>query len=167
VGDLIVRGAELSDDGLYRYSLTRRWSDRPRDIWIMLNPSTADADVDDNTIRRCMGFSRKFGAGGIAVVNLFAYRATIPEQLRSEGIDPVGPENDARIVQAVIAARALDGRVIAAWGSHALTVHRGRHVRRLIGDVPLHCLGLTRGRHPRHPLYVPGRTELVPYQPDN
>jgi hypothetical protein len=162
VADFIVRGADLSEDGVYRWTLTRRWSEKPRDVWIMLNPSTADAEVDDATIRRCIGFSRKFGAGGMTVVNLFAYRATDPARLRTEGIDPVGDRNDGVIARCAHLARPLGGRVICAWGSHALGVNRGRHVRDLIGS-PLFCLGTTRGGHPRHPLYVPGKTELVPY----
>lgn len=154
----IVRGAALSEDGVYRYQLSRMWSPAPRDVWIMLNPSTADADVDDPTIRRCMRFSRDWGAGGIVVVNLFALRATDPNELRRHP-DPIGPDNDAAIARAVTIARARGGNVIVAWGSHVMAVHRGRHVRDLVGD-PLLCLGTTRGDHPRHPLYV--RASTVP-----
>jgi hypothetical protein len=159
----IVRGAELSEDGVYRYELTRRWSTAPRDVWIMLNPSTADADLDDPTIRRCIGFSRRWGAGAISVVNLFALRAVDPNALRRHP-DPIGPDNDTAIARAVQVARGTGGRVIAAWGTHVMTVHRARRVRPLIGE-PLLALGLTRGRHPRHPLYVRGDAQLIPCPP--
>jgi hypothetical protein len=156
---LTVRDATISEDGVYRYELSRRWSVAVADVWIMLNPSTADADVDDATIRRCMGFSRSWGAGGIRVVNLFALRATDPEQLRRHP-DPIGPDNDGAIALAVSLARIRDGRVIVAWGSHLMSVQRGRHVRDLVGG-PLLCLGTTRRGAPRHPLYVRGDTRLV------
>jgi hypothetical protein len=160
---LTIRDATISADGAYRYELSRRWSAAAADVWIMLNPSTADGDVDDRTIGRCMDFSRSWGAGGIRVVNLFALRSTDPEQLRRHP-DPIGPDNDAAIALVVSMARARDGRVIAAWGSHRMAEHRGRHVRDLVGG-PLLCLGTTaRGGFPRHPLYVRGDTELAPWR---
>jgi len=160
VADRIVRGAELSEDGVYRYELTRRWSTAPRDVWIMLNPSTADAQIDDPTVRRCIGFSRYWGAGAISVVNLFALRATDPAQLRRHP-DPIGPVADEAITRAVHVARARGARVIAAWGGHQMAGPRGQHVRALVGE-PLLCLGTTQSGHPRHPLYVRGDTQLAP-----
>lgn len=158
---IVARSADISADGRYRWLLTRRWSAKPPDVWIMLNPSTADAEVDDATIKRCIGFSRIHGAGAIHVVNLFAYRATDPNELkRPEVIDPVGEWNDAAIARAVTLARSLGGRVIAGWGSHATSVHRARHVADLIGG-PIYCLGTTRGNHPRHPLYLPRTAPLA------
>jgi len=157
----MVRGAELSPDGVYRYELTRRWSAAPRDVWIMLNPSTADAELDDPTVRRCISFSRSWGAGAISVVNLFALRATNPDELLRHP-DPIGSSNDGAIAKAVSVARAHDGRVLAAWGGHAMAGHRGLHVRDLVGG-PLQCLGTTRSGNPRHPLYVRGSTELAPW----
>ena len=80
-----LHGAVVSDDGLYRYILTRTW-DRslPALVFCMLNPSTADATVDDPTIRKCIGFAQRLGYGGIIVVNLFAYRATKPRELYAQ-----------------------------------------------------------------------------------
>jgi hypothetical protein len=89
-GDLFGdRGATLSDCGRYRYRLWRRWADGPTVLFVMLNPSTADADVDDPTIRRCIGFARSWGAGALEVVNLYAWRATQPAELKA-AVGPVG-----------------------------------------------------------------------------
>jgi hypothetical protein len=159
----VTRGAWLSGDGVYRWNLHRQWAPGRRcDVWIMLNPSTADASLDDPTIRRCIAFSHRWGAGGIAVVNLFALRATDPEQLRTHP-DPVGYRNDGVIMQEVIVARESDAKVIAAWGAHPMAVERARIVARNIGF--LYCLGTTAAGAPRHPLYVRGDTELVPWRP--
>lgn len=164
--ETIFKGARLSDDGVYRWDLLRTWdigARQPIDTWIMLNPSTADADDDDPTIRRCIGFSKLWGAGGIRVVNLFALRSVDPNTLRRHP-DPIGDHNDAAIARAVCLTRASEGRTVVAWGSHVMAVHRARHVRDLVGG-PLLCLGTTRGNHPRHPLYVRGDTALTPWRP--
>lgn len=160
--DGVKRAAELSTDGLYRYSLTRGWDmDRPRPwvTFVMLNPSTADALVDDPTIRRCMRFARDWGFGGVEVVNLFAYRATDPSDLHDAagaGIDPVGPDNYQALND------ALMRRTVVAWGAHPMASHRvddlllrcdGINLLRATPQ-PLWCLGTTKSGAPRHPLYV-------------
>jgi hypothetical protein len=127
--------------------------------FLMLNPSTADADQDDPTIRRCKGFAKRDGFDGITVVNLFARRAAKPVRLKDPG-DPVGPQNDPAILGACRAAEA----VVAAWGAHPLARHRGREVVQAIkwgrhDDV--WCLGTTKDGSPRHPLLVPAAAELV------
>jgi hypothetical protein len=105
--------ADLSPCGTYRYLLGRRIGGGDRvGLWVMLNPSTADANEDDATIRRCIGFARREGCGLLEVVNLFAYRATDPAALRLAD-DPVGPANDHFISKAVERA-AL---VVVAWGA--------------------------------------------------
>lgn len=153
--DEMVRTAQISEDGRYRYMLGRSWGAGHRARFIMLNPSTADASQDDPTIRRCIGFARRWGLGGITVVNLYAYRATNPREL-GDVEDPVGPENDRWIRWAV----AGPGPVVAAWGVHGSPVRAGQ-VLRIAGDVE--CLGVTKAGAPRHPLYVRGDTELVSY----
>jgi hypothetical protein len=155
VGD---RGATLSPDGLYRYDLTRRWSDVGGTVlWIMLNPSRADADADDPTIRRVVRFSKRWHFGSAVVVNLFAYRSTSPAALSSVD-DPVGPDNDLAI------ARHLEDahRVVAAWGQYGKLGDRARVVAELAReyDQQLLCLGRTQAGAPRHPLYVKGDVEL-------
>lgn len=154
------RGAYLSADQQYRYRLWRIWSKTaPPDVWIMLNPSTADADMDDPTIRRCMGFSRGWGSGGILVLNLFAYRSPDPKQLASAP-DPIGPENDVILRQECQARH--DARIICAWGSHitAGIGGRGHVVKTLIQalGIQVYCLGVTQAGYPKHPLYIPSRT---------
>lgn len=138
-------------EGAYRYSLTRAWgAPKPSICWIMLNPSTADAGQDDPTIRRCVGFSQRWGAGALIVVNLFAYRATDPCALLTAD-DPVGPRNDQEILRAAGSAT----EVIAAWGRLGQSL-RGRD-KDVLGLIPrpVLCLGLTQEGYPRHPLYMP------------
>ncbi len=145
------RTAVIDLSGKYRYVLTRRWGEAGSVTWIMLNPSTADADVDDPTIRRCIGFSKRWGFGGMSVVNLFAYRATNPAQLR-EVNDPVGPEHQRYFRQALDGA----GRIVAAWGSHASV--RISHIAEFLEANTVGCLGTNADGQPKHPLYVPAET---------
>lgn len=120
--DGIRRQAVFDPAGRYRYSLRRRWDAAgARVAFVLLNPSTADGRRDDPTIRRCIGFAREWGFGGLEVVNLFACRSTHPGGLRSAQ-DPVGPENDRFLA----AAWDRADRVIVAWGNHgALLGGRG------------------------------------------
>ncbi len=165
--DLLVRsGASISECGQYRYWLERQWGDEAPQVFIMLNPSTADADVDDPTIRRCMGFARDWGRGGIIVVNLFAYRATDPKELAKVD-DPVGPENFYNIGMALLAARtqSYDGFVLCAWGSNSIAQKRSERLihRAPYFDVPLRCLGTTKSGAPKHPLYIPKDQKPEPF----
>ncbi len=150
--------AELSPCGIYRYLLGRRIGDGQRTaLFVMLNPSTADAQVDDPTIRRCVSFTRREACGVLEVVNLFAYRATDPAALRLAD-DPVGPANDHFIADA--AARAA--LVVVAWGAvHRRLAPRAGEVGTVIRTrLPAHgrrgpfCLGITANGSPRHPLYA-------------
>jgi len=130
----------------------------------MLNPSTADALKDDPTIRRCAGFTRDWGGDSFEVVNLFALRATDPRELMKHA-DPYGPANDTQLR---ISLRKRWLHVVAAWG-RADAVPRDRvrgyesYLQRLDRGDRLECLGVTKGGHPRHPLYVPRATALQPW----
>lgn len=147
--------AELSPCGTYRYALGREWDEsRPSVLFVMLNPSTADAVHDDPTIRRCIGFARDWGYGGLLVGNLYAFRATKPADL-PPGSRAVGPENDAWLAR----LRDRAGLVVAAWGARQSAVRRAMVVKGLLGD--LWVLGLTFQGLPRHPLYVPAATQPV------
>ena len=154
--------AVLSNDGLYRYVLTRTWQPEVHRLWfIMLNPSTADATVDDPTIRRCMGFARRFGYGGVGVVNLYAYRATKPADLW-KAADPVGPENDSTIGAMLVERSYFDVPTVAAWGANAKP-ERVAQVLAMPGAHRLMCLGLTKAGQPRHPLYLRSDAALIPF----
>lgn len=153
----ISSSALLSPCNTYRYRLGRSWGAGAADVWIMLNPSTADATIDDPTIRRCVGFSRGWGAGSLVVVNLFALRATDPAELAHHS-DSVGPDNDRHIAEAAIEASINGGMILAAWGAHPMATERAAAVARLVGPTTLLCLGTTKAGAPRHPLYVKGDT---------
>lgn len=152
--------AEFSPCRSYRYALTRTWDDRRLPLaFVMLNPSIADAFTVDPTIRRCLGFARQWGAGGLLVLNVYGLRATDPKALRGHP-DPIGPANDV-----TIAARLAQpvARVIGAWGSHA-DPDRAHYVIDLIreaGHRPV-CLGRTKSGAPRHPLYLRADSQSSP-----
>lgn len=150
--------AVISDCGQYRYLLGRRWGDGPSCVFIMLNPSTADAEQDDRTIGRCREFAKREGCGGLIVVNLFAFRATKPEAMLSAA-DPVGPENDAYIAGALAIP---DRPVIAGWGAWKGAAKRGAEIVRQYPGR-LRCLEVTKDGHPKHPLYVKGDRPLLPF----
>jgi hypothetical protein len=158
-------GAIISPCGRFRYHLHRQWNASGKTLlFVMLNPSTADADVDDKTIRRCIRFGERNGFAGIEVVNLFAYRATQPRDLQRAGW-PVGPDNDDWIRSAAEQALGRGGAVCLAWGAEAAKLERPQIVLpmlRRIGVKPV-CLGVTRRGHPRHPLYLASDTPLVPF----
>ena len=150
----IKRTAHLSVCRRYRYALWRRWGAGPNVMFVGLNPSTAEEEIDDPTIRRCITFARTWGYGGLCMTNLFAYRSTQPAEMLAQ-VDPVGPYNDNYLVQLASEARL----VVAAWGTHGQ--HRGRHnaVRKMLSG--LHYLRLTKDGHPSHPLYLPANLRPV------
>jgi hypothetical protein len=145
---------------------------------MMLNPSTADAFDDDPTIRKCVGFAKRWGQGGIQVVNLYAYRATDPKELKlahARGVNVVGPENDQAIVDAMRVR--LGGKIVAAWGGKCRTPRRGLMRDRTVLAVarcsrvpnaykrnPILCLKRSASTgFPWHPLYVSYETIPTPY----
>lgn len=160
---MVIRTAVIDPTGLYRYRLDRVWAPLipRRCCFVMLNPSTADASVDDPTIRRCVAFAKRWGYGSLTVVNLFGYRATCPAQLDMVD-DPVGPENDRHILEAL--PQHPDERIVIAWGAQGDNwPDRVREVLRILEDArPVH-LGLTKDGCPRHPLYVPADAVLGVY----
>ena len=154
--------ASISDDGLYRYSLERRWDPtysrtQPTMAFVMLNPSTADGGSDDPTIRRCISFAKREGCGALNVVNLFALRSTDPTAL-FDADDPIGPENVDHLKRVMGYADIC----VAAWGAFWWD-HREQLARPYIEDFAhdVWCLGMTKAGQPRHPLYVRGDQPLV------
>lgn len=153
-------GAIFDPDRIYRYVLTRQWDEREVAIavFVMLNPSTADALHDDPTIRRCIGFAKSWRMGGLAVVNLFALRSTDPAALIGHP-DPVGPENQ-HAIDVTLSDPAV-ACVVAAWGAHVTKVATS-HVPEVASATtqPVWCFGRTKAGHPRHPLYLKNGTQL-------
>ncbi|WP_238371928.1 DUF1643 domain-containing protein [Heliomarina baculiformis] len=144
--------AVYSDCERYRYSLTRVWDPAgDKTLFVMLNPSTATEVQNDPTVERCERRARTLGFGAFRVTNIFAWRDTDPRLMRAAA-DPVGPENDAAILEGA----AWADRIIAAWGTHGAHLARGPEVERLLRQtgMPLFTLGLTKEGHPKHPLYI-------------
>lgn len=164
-GDM-VRAALLSECGTYRYWLTRTWvPNSPRICFLMLNPSTADANVDDPTIRRCIDFAKACGYGGLIVVNLYALRTPKPAVLQEKILSygkayAFGPLNDASIEDAVRTSEV----VVLAYGANGGAAGKwmAAHVRTL-GKVP-HVLALTAHGEPRHPLYLKKTCKPFPFK---
>lgn len=154
--------AIISQCGTYRYRLGRRWADGSGMLFVMLNPSTADADLDDPTIRKCIGFASRAGCGAIEVVNLYAYRATDPKALKAAGW-PVGPENHEHTVHAIMEVMHGGGIVVAAWGANA----RGRPeasemlAKMARTGIAAHALRILPDGTPAHPLMLPYSCSLA------
>lgn len=145
----------------YRYLLTRTTgAARSRLAFVLLNPSTADAQRNDPTIRRCIGYAQRWGFGRLEIVNIFAYRTTYPRELWAQD-DPVGAGNDAWIRRV---ARRAD-RVVAAWGAHGSALGRSTRIAQLLDGVEVWCLGMTGAGEPRHPLYLRADQRLIRYEP--
>ena len=158
----IRRTALFDQTGQYRYALSRSWqptdANDPSVAFVMLNPSRADAERDDPTIRACMQFAQGWGYGGLTVVNLFAYRTPEPKALKTVH-DPVGPGCDRAILDAADRAE----RLLLAWGNWGTLLGRDRAVLRLLQPYAdrLYCLGVNRTAQPRHPLYIKRSTQPV------
>lgn len=144
--------AEYSDCERYRYSLTRVWNPKGgRALFVMLNPSTATEVQNDPTVERCERRARALGFGAFRVLNIFAYRATDPREMR-RAADPIGPENDA----AILGSLPWADRVVCAWGTHGAHLGRGADVAAMLRarGGALYHLGLSKDGHPKHPLYI-------------
>lgn len=151
----MIPSAIISNCGLYRYQLNRVWSDARPLYFVMLNPSTADANDDDPTIRKCIGFAKHNDFGSISVYNLFAYRAADPNELirKRAFVDVVGPLNNDYIAQTIPPGSA----VVCAWGSFPTSqpslTYRVNEVKKLLDSKHRYCVKRTLDR-PWHPLYV-------------
>lgn len=167
-------GALFSKCKKYRYALWRSWDDdsglfkqtgekaNNKIVFIGLNPSTADETKDDPTVRRCKGFAKRWGYGGMVMLNIFAYRATDPKDMMSCQ-KPVGELNDQAIVEI---ARKFDN-VVCCWGTHGDYKRRGFFVYGLLDEKTecrIDCLGCTTNGHPKHPLYLGKNTERIEWR---
>ncbi|MBN9562787.1 MAG: DUF1643 domain-containing protein [Alphaproteobacteria bacterium] len=158
--------AVISTCGSYRYLLRRTWDQTlPSYVLGMLNPSTADAEVDDPTITRSVRRAASLGHGSLVVWNIYAFRATDPAKLR-QAHDPVGPDNARWIRTALMECSSGGGTAVVGWGGNAVdtkTVAAACAVAVELG-VNLLCLGITKDGHPRHPLYVSYEAVLQPWR---
>lgn len=154
---------------VYRYVLWRRWGDPNLPLsemvaFIGLNPSTADEETDDHTIRKCCGFAQRLGYGGMVMLNLFAFRATKPADLKRSAAPYGGPLNNTAICHTATLAAVT----VCCWGAQG--VHRGAGVRTqrmLESYAEIHHLGLTKYGHPKHPLVLPYDTPLTKWETDD
>jgi hypothetical protein len=140
----------------WRYSLWRIWDRKlPMVQFIGLNPSTATETENDPTVTRCINYARDWGYGGMYMSNIFAFRATEPEDMKKAG-NPVGPKNNHWLLK-VHQEAAIS---VAAWGTDGAYLDREKQVLKLLGD--LHCLKLTKHNHPWHPLYLNNTLAPIP-----
>ncbi len=155
------KGARFSESRVHRYALWRIWDkEKPAVMFVGLNPSTADENVDDPTIKRCIDFAKRWGYGSLYMLNLFAFRATKPKDMKKAD-DKIGWDNDAALKRY---AKKCD-EIVAAWGVNGTLEERNRFVcDKVLFDFKLMCLRKTQGGHPEHPLYVPQITERIVFR---
>ena len=144
-------GADISDDCVFRYSLWRTWNQGAKScLFVMLNPSTADANVNDATIGKCIRYTKAWGYGQLLVGNLFAFRATDKRVMMNQ-TDPVGPQNDATLLRLVAQADVT----VAAWGADGGHMGRDRKVLSLLRPLTaVQCLRVNANGTPSHPLHL-------------
>lgn len=144
--------AVYSDCETYRYALTRVWAPSEQRLsFIMLNPSKATEVENDPTIERCERRTRALGFGGFRAVNIFALRETNPQKMRRHPA-PEGLENESFLRESC----GWADMVIAAWGAHGAHLEQGQRIKALLESTgrAIHCFGVTKEGHPRHPLYI-------------
>jgi hypothetical protein len=167
------RGAHLSEDGIHRYSLFRKWGNHGKGtaLFIMLNPSTADWEVDDPTIRRCIKFAQRENFHSLDVINLFSYRATKPNDLDYTRLND---DTSLTITREKIRQTKIFDKIICAWGASSSKfdskIKRARDLQiwwikqtAIEHNKKLFCLGLTKNNDPRHPLYLKSDSPLIPF----
>jgi hypothetical protein len=156
-----IGDATFSKCGKYRYSLVRAFlhpGPKGPCAFIMLNPSTATAEVSDPTVRRCEGYARAWGHDSLVVLNIFAFRSTDPKALYKEA-DPVGPDND-RYIRHYAKKAAM---IICAWGAHGKHLGRGDKVLGPLLEYGPHYLKMTKKLDPAHPLYLKADLKPQPF----
>jgi len=157
MGLLVNKNATFSDCRKYRYALSRTWDGKKKTVlFIGLNPSTADENIDDPTIRRCINYAQNWGYGSLLMVNLFAYRATIPTELKNVK-NPIGNDNDLHITELLKKADLA----VATWGNEGSLLNRDKDVKKIIPN--LMCLKINKSGQPAHPLYQKKDLKLIKY----
>lgn len=155
---IMIKSAYISQDNQYRYKLFRCWDEnKPTIMFVMLNPSTADSEKDDPTIRRVIHFSKSWGYGGVYVVNLYAFRSTNPKELKNIE-DPIGKDNIFHIKSLI----GLVEKVIYAWGNN-------KKEPSWLGDIvhTPYCIDISKNGIPKHPLYLKKELQPILYERNN
>lgn len=164
----MICDAVMSACGRYRYSLTRRWDDyTPTALFVGLNPSKADARKNDPTVVRLINFAKRWGCGEIQIVNMFAFRATSPDELfkcETPG-HAIGLLNDSHLLRTLADVNDACGRIVVCWGQHDMAFTRLEAMHDFfcrIGAEPW-CFGKTKYGMPKHPVRLGYDTKLEPY----
>ena len=157
-----INGAAFSECRNYRYALWRIWdNDLPKVMFIGLNPSTANENTDDPTIRRVVRFAKKWACGGVYMMNLFACVTPYPEQVKNWS-DPIG-DNDRWLIDI---AKVCNGQVVCAWGDFKVAKERAIEVKSMFFGRTW-ALVINKNGTPRHPLYVNGNITPILFNSDD
>ena len=149
--------ANISKDKIYRYTLSRTWdSTKPTVLFIGLNPSIADENIDDPTITRCINFAKDWVYGTLLMANLFAFRSTYPKEIYLID-DPIGKDNDHYILECV----KQSDLIIACWGNNGTYMDREKIIKELVPN--LYCLQKNKNGTPHHPLRLPRDINPIPF----
>ena len=149
--------ANISKDKIYRYTLSRTWdSTKPTVLFIGLNPSIADENVDDPTVTRCINFAKDWGYGTLLMANLFAYRSTYPKEIYLID-DPIGKDNDYYLLECV----KQSDLIMACWGNNGTYMGREKIIKELVPN--LYCLQKNKNGTPHHPLRLPRNINPIPF----
>jgi hypothetical protein len=155
----MIKGAVISRDGVFRYALWRYWGTGRRIVcFVMLNPSTGDASLDDPTIRRCISFAQLWGYDGLVIVNLHAFRSSEPKDLRL-AVDSIGPLNRFFVGIAVNEAELI----ICAWGNHGAYQAQDAEMLTWLRRFKLSALRISRDGFPGHPLYIERDAKILQF----
>lgn len=149
--------AIISKDKIYRYKLSRTWdSTKPTILFIGLNPSIANENVDDPTITRCINFAKDWGYGTLLMANLFAFRSTYPKDIYLID-DPIGKDNDHYLLECV----TQSDLIVACWGNNGTYMNREKVIKELVPN--LYCLQKNKNGTPHHPLRPPRNIHPLPF----
>lgn len=159
---MIKKDAYIDKTGRYRYWLMRQWGQNSKNFvnFILLNPSKADARLDDPTVRRCTCFAKNLGFDGMYVTNLFAFRTKDPQELKKQ-LEPMGKENDKYIREKAKISRL----VVIAWSNHGSFMNRDKEVIAILSqEKSIYCFGINKSGQPTHPSRLKGDTKLIKFR---
>jgi hypothetical protein len=160
----MYKGAIFSSCKKHRLQLWREWdSNLPKVLFIMLNPSTADDQQDDPTLRRCIDFAKQWGYGGLYVGNLYSLRAVDPKTLLK--VSKFSHRDNYKHLVNMVQQCQL---VVYAWGNYPIIKKLGiplnvfNHL-----EQKLYCIALSKTGTPKHPLYLKNSLTPIPFELEN